>query len=117
ASGRGASLGVVPPARGGHQCTRQRRSRLLCGRVCGREQRNVVERRPRVRAVPPAAVESSDGSVIYGEAARADDKAPSSDWPGLLLSSYSSLYVPVNGDGDVMDKPGVPLLVRLQVSG
>ena len=55
--------------------------------------------------------------MIYGEAARADDHAPSSDWPGLLLSSYSSLYVPVNGDGDVMDKPGVPLLVRLQVSG
>jgi hypothetical protein len=37
--------------------------------------------------------------------------------PGRLLSSNSSLHVPVNGDGDVMDQPGVPLLVRLQVRG
>ncbi len=37
--------------------------------------------------------------------------------PARLLSSYSSLHVPVNGGGDVMDEPRVPLLVRLQVCG
>jgi hypothetical protein len=37
--------------------------------------------------------------------------------PARLLRSYSSLHVPVNGDGDVMDQPRVPLLVRLQVCG
>src|SRR4051812_27804965 len=35
--------------------------------------------------------------------------------PARLLSSYSSPHVPVNGGGDVMDEPRVPLLVRLQV--
>ena len=34
-----------------------------------------------------------------------------------LLSSYSSPHVPVNGSGNVMDEPRVPLLVRLQVCG
>ena len=37
--------------------------------------------------------------------------------PARLLSSYSSLHVPVNGDCNVMDEPRVPLLVRLQVCG
>src|SRR5690349_7146248 len=32
-----------------------------------------------------------------------------------LLSSYASPHVRVNGGGDVMDEPRVPLLVRLQV--
>ena len=34
-----------------------------------------------------------------------------------LLGSYSSLRVLVDGGGDVMDEPGVPSLVRLQVCG
>ena len=37
--------------------------------------------------------------------------------PARLLSLDASLHVPVNGGGDVMDEPGVPLLVRLQVCG
>ena len=37
--------------------------------------------------------------------------------PARLLSSYSSRHVPVDGGGDVMDEPGVPVLVRLQVRG
>ena len=37
--------------------------------------------------------------------------------PARLLSSYSSRHVPVDGGGDVMDEPGVPMLVRLQVRG
>jgi hypothetical protein len=34
-----------------------------------------------------------------------------------LLGSYSPLRVLVDGGGDVMDEPGVPSLVRLQVCG
>jgi len=35
--------------------------------------------------------------------------------PARLVSSYSSRHVRVDGGGDVMDEPGVPLLVRVQV--
>jgi len=34
-----------------------------------------------------------------------------------LLGSYSPLRVLVDGGGDVMDEPGVPSLVRLQICG
>src|SRR3954447_269133 len=37
--------------------------------------------------------------------------------PARLLSFDSSPHVPVNGGGDVMDEPRVPLLVRLKVCG
>jgi hypothetical protein len=37
--------------------------------------------------------------------------------PVRLLSSYSTRHVPVDGGGDVMDEPGVPVRVGLQVRG
>jgi len=48
---------------------------------------------------------------------RSGGRRPKSECAARLVSSYSSLHVPVNGDCNVMDEPRVPLLVRLQVCG